>query len=334
MGTGVRLTIGPEAKTKTSTLVGKGIYPIPVAARLSKVSERKIRYWLKRLESEDAREGKRLWQGEHQPIDSKIVLSFLDLQEVRFVERFLLLGVSWKVLRAAHEVARKRYKTEYPFCTRSFATDGKHIIEELKSSANEIEYEEIAKTQKIFASVVRPFVKDVDFSADKRLLRWWPRLHWFRWLIERAPNYDLVCIAGDLLDMFKSETRMEQAREVTKLIRQLADLVPVAVCSGNHDNAGRLVSHDRAPVYEWFIDLGSHPNIITDGTRKLENLIVTAIPYHCSWQEKSIWLDRGSTIRRQTGIPWIVLHHVPAKTGLGVSGEEVEASEILAAYRH
>jgi uncharacterized protein (DUF433 family) len=174
MGTGVRLTIGPEAKTKTSTLVGKGIYPIPVAARLSKVSERRIRYWLKRLESEDAREGKRLWQGEHQPIDSKIVLSFLDLQEVRFVERFLLLGVSWKVLRAAHEVARKRYKTEYPFCTRSFATDGKHIIEELKSSANEIEYEEIAKTQKIFASVVRPFVKDVDFSADKRLLRWWP----------------------------------------------------------------------------------------------------------------------------------------------------------------
>jgi Calcineurin-like phosphoesterase len=128
------------------------------------------------------------------------------------------------------------------------------------------------------------------------------RLHWFRWLIEQAPYFDLVCIAGDLLDMFKSETRLEQAREITRLIRKLADLVPVAVCSGNHDNAGRLASHDRASVYEWFIDLGTHPNIITDGsTRKLENLIVTTIPYHCSRQEKSIWLDRGSTIRRQTG---------------------------------
>jgi hypothetical protein len=62
-------------------------------------------------------------------------------------------------------------------------------------------------------------------------------------------------------------------------------------------------------------------------------LIVTAIPYHCSRQGKSIWLDRGSTIRRQTGIPWIVLHHVPAKTGSGVSGEESEAAELLAAYR-
>ena len=160
------------------------------------------------------------------------------------------------------------------------------------------------------------------------------RLHWFRWLIEQAPDFDLVCIAGDLLDMFKSETRMEQAREITRLVRELAAIVPVAVCSGNHDNAGRLASHDRASVYEWFIDLGTHRNIITDGsTRKLENLIVTAIPYHCSRQEKSIWLDRGSTIRTQTGMPWIVLHHVPPKTGSGVSGEESEAAGLLAAYR-
>jgi predicted MPP superfamily phosphohydrolase len=160
------------------------------------------------------------------------------------------------------------------------------------------------------------------------------RLHWFRWLIEQAPNFDLVCIAGDLLDMFKFETRMEQSRDIAKLVRELADRVPVAICSGNHDNAGRLVSHDRASRYEWLIDLGTNRNIITDGaTRKLENLIVTTIPYHCSRQEKSIWLDRGSTIRRQTGIPWIVLHHVPAKTGWGVSGEELEAAELLAAYR-
>ena len=42
------------------------------------------------------------------------------------------------------------------------------------------------------------------------------RIHWFRWLIEQAPSYDLVCIAGDFLDMFKFESRMEQAREIRK----------------------------------------------------------------------------------------------------------------------
>jgi hypothetical protein len=87
-------------------------------------------------------------------------------------------------------------------------------------------------------------------------------------------------------------------------------------------------------LYEWFIDLGTHRNIITDGsTRKLEHLIVTTIPYYCSRQEKLIWLDRGSTIRRQTGKPWMVLHHVPAKIGAGVSGEESEAAELLETYR-
>jgi predicted MPP superfamily phosphohydrolase len=130
------------------------------------------------------------------------------------------------------------------------------------------------------------------------------RLHWFRWLIDQAPNFDLVCIAGDLLDMFRSETSMEQAREISTLVKELEDVAPVAICSGNHDNAGRLVSHDRASMYEWFIELGTHANIITDGsTRKLKKLIVTTIPYHCSRQEKSIWLDRGSTIRKQAGIP-------------------------------
>jgi len=58
------------------------------------------------------------------------------------------------------------------------------------------------------------------------------RRPWFRWLIEQAANYDLVCIGGDLLDMFAGESRTEQAREVTRLIRELANHVPVAICSG------------------------------------------------------------------------------------------------------
>jgi hypothetical protein len=38
-----------------SNLVGTGIYTVPDAARLSKVSSRRIRYWLQRAESEGSR---------------------------------------------------------------------------------------------------------------------------------------------------------------------------------------------------------------------------------------------------------------------------------------
>lgn len=159
------------------------------------------------------------------------------------------------------------------------------------------------------------------------------REHWFRWLTEQAANYDLICIAGDLLDMFNGLPRMEQASEVTRWIRELATETTVAVCSGNHDNAGRQISLDRAPVYEWFVGLGAGRKIITDGTTPIVgNLIVTTVPYHCSREQKSVWLDRGLTIRRQRRNQWLVLHHVPPSTNPGASGEESDAAELLLRY--
>jgi len=109
------------------------------------------------------------------------------------------------------------------------------------------------------------------------------REHWFRWLLIRAGEYDLICIAGDLLDMFSGKPKIVQAVEVSRWIRELAKVTRVAICSGNHDNAGRQISADRAPVYEWLVALGKQPKIITDGMTELVNdLIVTTVPHHCS----------------------------------------------------
>jgi len=160
------------------------------------------------------------------------------------------------------------------------------------------------------------------------------REQWFRWLSDRAVDYDLVCIAGDLLDMFCMEQRVLQTQTVSRWIRVLAKLTRVAICSGNHDDAGRQISVDRAPVYEWLGALGKEPNIITDGvTRVVNDLIVTTVPYHCSKEQKSVWLDRGSSVRRQRGNRWLVLHHVPPRTGPDSTGEEREAAELLRTYR-
>jgi predicted MPP superfamily phosphohydrolase len=112
------------------------------------------------------------------------------------------------------------------------------------------------------------------FAADLHF-----RSRWFHCLLDQGVNFDLICIAGDLLDMFKGAPRMEQAREVSRWIRELSKVTWVAVCSGNHDNAGRQISADRAPVYEWLVALGREPKIITDGaTQVVNDLIVTTVP--------------------------------------------------------
>jgi DNA repair exonuclease SbcCD nuclease subunit len=132
------------------------------------------------------------------------------------------------------------------------------------------------------------------------------RLPWFQWLIDQGPEYDLVCIAGDFLDIFHTEPRMNQAQKASAFLNELAKVTRVAVCSGNHDDAGHLITADRVPVYEWFARLGDHAKIITDGvTRLVENLVVTSVPYNSSGPEKAIWLDRGHSIRAQRGGQWL-----------------------------
>jgi DNA repair exonuclease SbcCD nuclease subunit len=124
------------------------------------------------------------------------------------------------------------------------------------------------------------------------------REQWFR-LLSRAPECDLLCIAGDLLDMFNAEPRVMQARTVSRSIRELAKVTRVAICSGNHDNAGRQITADRAPVYEWLYELGKEPGIIADGsTEVLNDLIVTTVPYHCNREGKSVCRRRRVGKRR------------------------------------
>src|SRR6201981_1575170 len=103
------------------------------------------------------------------------------------------------------------------------------------------------------------------------------REQWFR-LLSRAPEWDLVCIAGALLDMFNAEPRIVQARTVSRWIRELAKVTRVAICSGNHDNAGRQISADRAPVYAGRLALGRGRKTLTHGsTHVLDDLIVTTV---------------------------------------------------------
>jgi len=157
-------------------LVGVGIYTVPEAARLSRVTSRRIRYWLKGMPSEDSREttDRRLWRGELPPIEDKLALGFLDLQEVRFIDAFLKTGVSWQLLRSAHGLARTQYGIEHPFCTRRFVTDGREILEEIAKSPEGIDYEEVVRGQRVFPQVIRPFLRELEFSSDDQLVRWWP----------------------------------------------------------------------------------------------------------------------------------------------------------------
>ena len=57
----------------------------------------------------------------------------------------------------------------------------------------------------------------------------------FDWVVAAAPSYDLVIIAGDLLDTNSMVDPGTQIVVVLKYLQRLKEITRVIVCSGNHD---------------------------------------------------------------------------------------------------
>lgn len=160
-----------------SNYFSTGIYAVSDAARLSGVSAGRIRRWLRgyRYRSrKKAYASPALWHGQWDPIDRNLALGFLDLIEILFVDAFLKAGVSWITLRQAREHAQELFKDSHPFCTNQFMTDGRGIFVKLLRETGEPGLIDIVERQQVFAQIVSPFFKQLEFVDGHGLARWWP----------------------------------------------------------------------------------------------------------------------------------------------------------------
>ena len=127
---------------------------------------------------------------------------------------------------------------------------------------------------------------------------------WYRWLIERQAEFDLICIAGDLLDMFSPVPLLDQIEIVTLRLRAISETTAVAVSSGNHD----AVPPRSEPTWYWFKDLTSS-NILSDGQSRLfGDLLVTTVPWPPS--ESTAWaLLEAVRAENPPFSKWLLLVH-------------------------
>ena len=66
------------------------------------------------------------------------------------------------------------FKVSHPFCTNRFTTDGREIFVKLHRETGEPSLIEIVQRQAVFAQIIKPFLKQLEFAADSGLIRWWP----------------------------------------------------------------------------------------------------------------------------------------------------------------
>ncbi|MEO6396576.1 MAG: metallophosphoesterase [Devosia sp.] len=131
----------------------------------------------------------------------------------------------------------------------------------------------------------------------------------FDWLVEAAPAYDAVIIAGDLLDINSSVDIGAQIVVVLKYLKRLRDITKILVCSGNHDLDAVGPGGEKQALWMSSVKRLSIP---ADGdTLMLGDTLVTI----CAWwdgpaTQAEIATELELAAQQRKG-PWIWIYHAP-----------------------
>jgi uncharacterized protein (DUF433 family)/DNA-binding transcriptional MerR regulator len=162
-----------------SSPIGSGIYSLREAALLSSVPVTTLRRWLigysYRTDEGVSHQPPGLPRDRSSEKDEVVTVTFQDLLEIRFVQAFRSIGVSWNTIKLAADKARKRFNTIHPFTTERFASDGRSIFEQLREEGvRESRVVDLVKDQYCFRDVILPgFRAQIDLTAEGAE-RWWP----------------------------------------------------------------------------------------------------------------------------------------------------------------
>ncbi|MEQ1769993.1 MAG: metallophosphoesterase [Devosia sp.] len=153
----------------------------------------------------------------------------------------------------------------------------------------------------------------------------------FDWVLENAPNYDGVIIAGDLLDIGSPVDLGAQIVVVLKYLKRLRDMTKVFVCSGNHDLDGTGPGGEKQAL--WMKEV-KRLSIPADGdTLYIGDAMITM----CAWwdgpatqAEIGAELDAAAADRRG---PWIWVYHAPPpESPISWSGQRFYGDQALVGW--
>jgi uncharacterized protein (DUF433 family) len=152
-------------------ILGHGVYSLPEAARLTRLKGRRVREWFRGRKQVLSR--KPILHGDYQPISGDNAISFLDLIDLFVVGQLRNHGVPLQSLRKVHAQLKKELKTPHPFCRMEVLSDGKRVFMLGLDEQNKAEMTEVLTHQRVFADILLPFLKRINYDTATRLARRW-----------------------------------------------------------------------------------------------------------------------------------------------------------------
>jgi uncharacterized protein (DUF433 family) len=152
------------------SLIGKGSYGVPEAARLARVPVRTASRWI--CGSGENRRG-RLINPDLPVVDNRHALSFLDLVDLLVVGRFREQSVSFQIIRRVYSHLRNRLETAHPFGHQRLLTDGSTVFMETLDEVGEPNLQEVLTGQRTMPVILRPYLSQIDYSATTSTAARW-----------------------------------------------------------------------------------------------------------------------------------------------------------------
>lgn len=218
--------------TQPFTIVGRGVYTLRDAARLTSIPGGRIRRW---LQGYDFRSRSRVhhtapvFGHDYREVDHRLILSFADLVEVRFIDAFLHAGVSWSAIRIAAERASKLLEQDHPFSTRRFKTDGRTIMTDIAAGTRAPELLDLVQNQVALRRIVAPYLyRGLDFGPGQQVSRWWHEAGRRRVVIDPSRAFGKPILAKEavptraLFDAYLVEESIDQIAEMFEVSRSSA----------------------------------------------------------------------------------------------------------------
>jgi Icc-related predicted phosphoesterase len=138
----------------------------------------------------------------------------------------------------------------------------------------------------------------------------------FDWVAQQAPNYDLVIIAGDLLDLGGHLDLDSQITVVVKYLRAISAKTKLLVCSGNHD--GDEKNEAQEYIARWLQRVRAAGLTVDGGRSAIGDLRLAVCPW---WDGPASRALMQQFLRAEDSAalgPWLWVHHAPPD-GVGVS---------------
>lgn len=134
-------------------------------------------------------------------------------------------------------------------------------------------------------------------------------LQQFDWLVREAGSVDAVIIAGDVLDLAGFADLDTQIVVVTKYLRRIQELAPLAVCSGNHD--GDVQNADGEHIAAWLKQLRGDNLRVDFQSLSLDGLLISIFPW---WGGPTTQREMLAFLESENAKPrdaWLWVYHSP-----------------------